>query len=704
MVPLKRIRLVAWGLAPLIVGQAVAGPDQSFTPPEAPFILTANEVNQVVVLPAGPVDQAQPVIDAARTAHPTAFLQLEPAGLLLVGAKPLRLGSRMSLKLSPSAGIVAQAGATAPSLVVIEKAGLVSISSAGPGPAPVHGGGVVPVGIRIVEGVRINLDQLAISGCSSVGISLTGRDASVVNEACSLTRSAISSNGDGVRIDWSGAFMCLDNQFENHKGTALVIQSLCSVVSGNGFTGNQAAIRNGSDHGVVTRNAIDDHQALTLTADSAGVMVSENRSSRAGQLVTIDGKNNQLFHNNITGSVNVAAKCRTLFLIGNPGLVVPDAAANVTVFNPPTVHNPHNNPMIVPGWERFDLGVPGGLVKVTERIDPVSGKKTTTKEKAVPVDLSVVQARLDEARAAHPKAVLVLKLEGEYVSRNPNGLKLPANTCVLLQGRILADLNRPQEPDYNKEAPLSQVVLMPATGVACISGGTLDAGRQAFYPVNASPGGLAVIDGVEITGGARDGVFTRGHGTKAPIFVYQCSVAGNFGRGIWSHVATRVHSIANVVTANRMDGIDLDAYSQDGTALFNVCSANRRHGVFLEEAINHHVVFGNTLVANRYSGVHVWNQEVKGNTGLNVVAANRCDANVRGISVGGREDDITAHGNFFFNNVCRNNQTDGFRSGNGRARNSYFSQCVVSGNIENDINDPASATAILFNNVPAARP
>lgn len=86
------------------------------------------------------------------------------------------------------------------------------------------------------------------------------------------------------------------------------------------------------------------------------------------------------------------------------------------------------------------------------------------------------------------------------------------------------------------------------------------------------------------------------------------------------------------------------------------------------------------------------------------MAANRCDANVRGISVGGRENDITAHGNFFFNNVCRNNQTDGFRTGNGRGRNSYFSQCVVSGNIENDINDPASATAILFNNVPAARP
>ena len=389
-------------------------------------------------------------------------------------------------------------------------------------------------------------------------------------------------------------------------------------------------------------------------------------------------------------------------MVGNPGLVTPSDAAKLTVFNPPTAMNPHKNPLIVPGMERFDLSVPGGAVQKTETVDSVSCKKKTKKTKAVPVDLAVVQAALDQARTEHPDAVLVLKLDGEYISRDPKGLKLPPYTCVILQGRILADLNTEREPDYVKEAPLTQVVSMPSSGVGSISGGTLDGGRQAFYPVNAAGAGLAVIDGVQITQGARDGVFARGHGSKAPVFVYHCGISDNFGRGVWSHVATRVHSIDNAIVGNGMDGIDLDAHSKDGTALYNVSSGNRRHGVFLEEAISHHVVFGNDLMGNGFSGVHVWNQEVKGNTGFNVVAANRCTGNVRGITVGGREEDITANGNFFFNNVTRDNRSDGFRSGNGRGKNNYFSQCVVGENVETEINDPESAKATIFNVVPGA--
>jgi hypothetical protein len=685
----------------LIITQAQASFAASFfTPPDAPFIQSAKELTKRIVLPAGLVDQAQKAIDSARAAQPNAFLILEPSGLLVVGANPLRLGSRMNLILSPSAGISAASGATARSLVLIEKSGLVSISSTGPGPAPITGGGIVPVGIQINESGRINLDQLAISGCALTGVALTGRDASVVNEACSLTRSIIFANNAGVKVEQSGAFMCLDNQFKNNKGAALVIKSLCSVVAGNEFSGNQAAIVSGSDRGVITRNLIDDKQALSLTAESAGILVSENRSHSIGQEVIIAGKNQQLFNNSLSGSVRVEPDSGDVFLVGNPALVGSEAVARVTVFNPPTARNPHKNPVIVPGWDRFDLSVPGGAAQVTESVDAVTGKKKTSKKKAVPVDLVTVQTALDQARAAHPKAVLVVKLEGEYISRDPNGLKLPPYTCVMLQGRILADLNVEREPDYVKADPLSQVVSMPVSGVGSISGGTLDCGRQAFFPVNAAGAGLAVIDGVQLTQGARDGVFTRGHGSKAPVFVYHCGIYGNFARGVWSHGATRVHSIDNAVVGNGMDGIDLDAYSKDGTALYNVSSGNRRHGVFLEEAITHHVVFGNNLMGNGFSGVHVWNQEVKGNTGFNVVAANQCTANVRGITVGGREDDITADGNFFFNNVCLQNRSDGFRSGTGRGKNSYFSQCVVGGNVESDINDQESAKATIFNVVP----
>ncbi len=47
----------------------------------------------------------------------------------------------------------------------------------------------------------------------------------------------------------------------------------------------------------------------------------------------------------------------------------------------------------------------------------------------------------------------------------------------------------------------------------------------------------------------------------------------------------------------------------------------RRHGVFIEEAISHNIVFGNQLNANHQAGVHVWNEEVVGNTGPNLIAA-----------------------------------------------------------------------------------
>jgi nitrous oxidase accessory protein NosD len=145
-----------------------------------------------------------------------------------------------------------------------------------------------------------------------------------------------------------------------------------------------------------------------------------------------------------------------------------------------------------------------------------------------------------------------------------------------------------------------------------------------------------------------------------------------------------------------MDGIDLDAHAIDCTALFNSCNANRRHGVFVEEAIQNNIVFGNQLHGNG-TGVHVWNEEVKGNTGPNLISANHCSANRRGIGLGARADDKTAHGNFFFNNVCTENREDGILTGNSKAKENYFSQSVAFGNGKENIG--VSGSALFFNTV-----
>ena len=674
-----------------------AGADSLFTTPGASFVTALNEELYRVVLSAGTIESAQTLIDEARRARPGAHLILEASGPLVVRTNPLRLGSRMCLHLSPAAGITADHTASAASLITIDKGEYVSVSSSGPGLALLDGGQKNIVGIKVNEGVRINLDQLQIIGCANSGIWLSGRDPTKVNEACSVTRCLFAGNGDGLRVEQSAAFMCLDNEFKNQSGIALTIKSLCSVVAGNLFKSNKAAIQNRSDRGVITRNIIGDSQALELTPESSGILVSENRSAILGLKIAIDGKNHQFFRNTLDGSVSLAPNCGEILLLANKGLQPVAAAANLKFFNPPTLGCPHKDSLIVPGMDRFDLTVLGGKEKVNETINATSGKKVVTKEKAVPVDLAQVQQAVNLAKTAHPNAVLVLHLEGEYLARSLKGLELPPNTCVILQGRILADYGTHIEPQYIKEAPLSQVVLMPASGFGSFSGGTLDGGRQAFFPINAATKSIVLIEGVNLTAGARDGFYSKGRDAQAPAFIYRCIVSENLGRGIWSHVASRVHSIGNIITGNRSDGIDLDALSKDGTALFNVSCGNRRHGIFIEEGVNHHIVFGNFLSGNTGSGIHVWNEEIKGNTGSNVIAANHCDANSGGITVGGRSNDKTANENFMFNNVCCQNRTDGFRTGNSKAQSNYFSQCVAGENNEKDLSAPDSAQAFIFN-------
>ena len=244
---------------------------------------------------------------------------------------------------------------------------------------------------------------------------------------------------------------------------------------------------------------------------------------------------------------------------------------------------------------------------------------------------------------------------------------------------------------------------MPKTGYSSVSGGKLDCARQAFFPINAKTGSVAVIEGVSLASGAREGINTKTR-SKDPVFIYRCNVYANGGRGIWAHVCTRVHSIANNCVANNMDGIDLDAGSIDGTALFNTCTGNRRHGVFIEEGITHNIAFANTLNANLQAGVHVWNEEVKKNTGLNVISANECNGNRRGTSVGGRASDMTANQNFFFNNICRDNWLNGILAGNSHATGNFFSQIVVGQSNEEDIVNPEIAEAVFLNTIQPATP
>ena len=668
--------------------------ERFFTPPEAPFITSPKEQIHRLNIPAGTAEAAQALIDAARKEKPEALLLIQTSGNLEVGSAPLRLSSNMALHLSPSAGIIASTSCSAPCLVLVEKSELVSISSSGSGSATLDGAGKSVNGIQIAEGSRINIDQLNIFNCAKTGIDYRGTtNVTSLNEAASVTRCFFEKNGNALQVDQSGGFQCIDNVFKNQTETALSINSLNSMVAGNTFSDNKTDIRSSSDRGIITRNRFGKSEiTLDLTPTSKGNLISENRGTAPDLTLSIAGEGHQLFHNTLSGSAKLDQGTKEAFLISNENLQVDPATPGLKFFNPPTLNRPHTNSVIVAGMGRFDLPLIVGGKKEPKPADKDKPPKI------VPVDLSLVEAEIAKAQTEHPNDVLVIRLDGEYICKNPKGLELPPNSCLLMaaDARILSDLSIPLEPAWARAEPLTQVVILPKTGFCSISGGKLDANRQAHFPINANTGSIALIESTSLIAGARDGINTKNRKGSDPIFLYRCNVYGNNGRGIWSHCANRVHSIANVCSGNYMDGIDLDAHAIDCTALFNTCNGNRRHGVLVEESIKNNIVFGNEFHGNDI-GVHVWNEEVKGNTGPNLISANHCSGNRRGIGLGGRADDKTAHGNLFFNNVCTENRDDGILTGNSKAKENYFSQSVAFGNGKENIG--VNGSAFFFNTV-----
>ena len=639
----------------------LASAEPFFSPPD-PGSGSGPEVEQKsLAIDGGAAADVQEQIDRARADSGKSILLVRLSGTVTVGDRPLRLASRTCLTFEQGGMITATPTATATSLLAVADAEFVAIGSAGSASGVIDGHGLAISGITIENSGRVNIDRLEIRDCGTTGVSYVGRSAEAVNEAGSLTRCRISNCGGGLKASSTAGFMCLDNQFRGNAGVALAIQSLCSVVAGNDLVGNKTGILSASDHGVIAANTFDDNATtLSLTKAASRNLVTGNRSGDTTGAIVIGGTGNLLFNNDLQSSVKAGSGTKDNLLVQNYRMRPSGNVDPLQVFQPPTAAEPHTRPLIVPGMGRRDLPMPG------------------SKDKNSPTDIAAVQTALDSERAKHPKDVIVLSLTGHYVSRSPDGLKLPANTCVLLDGTIRADPGLPRNPAYDAKAPLTQVVQLPKDGCASFSGGLLDADQQVFHGINATRGGVALIDGVAVRGAAFDGISTRGRGGR-PLFIRGCRIADSGGRGIWIHVANNVHAIENICLDNGLDGIDIDAVGHDCTALFNVCSGNHRHGVFVEEAVRHDVVFGNRLERNRVAGIHVWNEAVGGNTGPNVIAANLCLQNGRGIGLGGRASDKTAHDNLFFNNLCADNRDRNIGDGTKHAERNYFTQFVLRG-------------------------
>ncbi|MHC5136951.1 MAG: right-handed parallel beta-helix repeat-containing protein, partial [Planctomycetota bacterium] len=316
--------------------------------------------------------------------------------------------------------------------------------------------------------------------------------------------------------------------------------------------------------------------------------------------------------------------------VSNSSLAAHEATMGDTLyFHPPTRSNPHQDELIFKGKNRFDMHF-------------IKGGK-----------LSDVQAALDQARKAHPEDVIVAHLKGVFIAdgAGPSGLSLPDFTCVILDGEI-----------QSNNEQLREVILLGGNGCASFSGGVIDCngkgldGKRSGYAINVPGDNLALVDAVTLRNSFKESIMTQHHTRlDRSLVIRDCTIENSGRRGIWGHVSQNVVIVNCDVRDSESDGIDIDAHCMHAKVLGNRCSGNQRHGVFVEEAVKGALVFGNHLHDN-YRGIHVWNEEVIGNTGPNLFACNLLEKNERGFSVGGRADDRTAHTNFFFNNISRLNE------------------------------------------------
>lgn len=672
-----------------------------FKPTQAPFYIQPNEKLASISFNSGSAEDLQKAIDEAAKNNPTGTIVVELKGTVTVNLSPLRLPSRLNLKFGPDAAVKADPAATAKSLIEISNAEFISLSSSSDKPATIDGLGKIVTGINVKKSGRLNFDQLQIQNCKGTAFDFFGKDEKFVNQASSVTRCTFANNATGLRVQNTAGFVCLDNNFSNHSVTALDITSLNSVIAGNTFSKNAEAIKSNSNRGAITRNHfIECTVALNLDMLGENNLVYENTSEGATTL-SVAGATQTFFQNKMEATVNVVERSTTgSHFIQNPNFKV-SSSSDAAVFNPPTILNPHKDTNIAPGFGRYDLSFP-----------PAG---TNNKDESTAYDVAKIQPKLDKARTEHANDILVVTLKGTFVAKSLDGLKLPDNTCVILDGTIYSNTTVARDPQWKapwvRGAPTSQLIRMPLKGYSSFSGGTIDGGHQATYGIHAGSCNplLGLIQSVTVINCSGDGIYTKGRRNKDPLIVHLCTTNGSRGRGIWPHVAGPVYSLQNHCEANGKDGIDLDAYSKENITMFNTCIKNKRHGVFIEEATHDNIVFANELNENGGRGVHVWNEEVAGDTTNNCIVANTCRGNIDGVYAGarakyaashpnkGEETTIFANRNFFFNNLCTDNKRNGIGAGNNHAVENFFSQSIVSGNTTANISSSDSATPFFLN-------
>jgi len=648
--------------------------------PKMPFIVNSGEQVVQVSIESCTGKEAQEILNDERKFVPDAVFVVTVDGVITISEQPLAPKKKTCLIFRKGAKIIAAPGCKAKELVLIKDTELISFSSEKGEKAVIDGAGVKVTGIRVENSGKVHLDRLAINNCGEGGLIVKGRGDENYADPVSLTRSKITNcKTDGVKVSQSPEFIALDNIITGNAKAGIEIDSPLAIIANNICAGNNIGLHISTPRSTtITRNQlIANKTGLDINQKSDFALVYENTLQNNGLGVNISGTNTTIAWNIFAANKQqVKSGGKENLLQSNIGLKVKDAGAGVAYFNPPTMANPHKEKLIWKGQKENDVAM--------ERHDLTinSGDKV--------MDVTQVTETLKSAREANPDKVLVARLKGDFIVKTNDGLIVPDNTCIILDGNVTNAPSAKQRP---------YMISLKGKGCVSLSGGKITSKTSVYEAVTAQRGkNNALIDGVYINLYANN----RKVGSKSlnavgakqhkGAFILRGSEINDSGqRAIWAHVSKRIYVLGNRFYGSGMT-IDFDAFCYESAALYNTITGVTHHsGIFFEEGVKYNTAFANRLYANKASAIQIWTQSTKLNTERNLIACNDIVGGAKdefgsGFSVGAHKDNPLkrADNNYIFNNRfdrCNGRAAINMKPG---AANNYFGQNIILKN-KNDI-------------------
>ncbi len=195
-----------------------------------------------------------------------------------------------------------------------------------------------------------------------------------------------------------------------------------------------------------------------------------------------------------------------------------------------------------------------------------------------------------------------------------------------------------------------------------LRGFTIDGNRanQAVdvHGIDFENAGRLLIRGISVE--KCDGSGCRIAATGSQIIISNSIFESNDLRGIHIVGSTFVTIQGNTCPSNGLDGIDIDAFSQNVSVSGNICNGNTRSGIFVEEDCNDVSVVGNVCISNKSHGINV-NEQTDGQTTERIsVVGNVCRKNDdHGIRVVANVSGTTIRDVTVVGNVSMDNDQDG---------------------------------------------